>query len=225
MKPYLVRGGEWCVEAALAVLLKPGMTFYDIGAKHGHYAMLATQFLADDDVVVAFEPEPRNFEKLVEQTADWPNIQCAQVAIGEYNLRQRFLRSADSVSLGKLVGEDSDDSIFVDVMRLDNLHPPALIKMDIEGGEVAALRGASRTLTEARSILLIEMHGNAAAIKELLQVHGYVATTFGNDLPLTLNEGGHIIAVPSERWEILAQFRSVDFPACDRCRAALEKRV
>jgi len=52
---------------------------------------------------------------------------------------------------------------------------PQFIKIDIEGGEVAALRGASRTLSEHKPGLLIEVHSLAleAECLEILRGHGY----------------------------------------------------
>lgn len=56
-------------------------------------------------------------------------------------------------------------------VRLDDVVPPGvgLIKMDIEGGEPAALRGAKRILSEDRPALYIEAH-DEAALAELMSV-------------------------------------------------------
>jgi hypothetical protein len=47
--------------------------------------------------------------------------------------------------------------------------------MDIEGGEVLALRGMGRLLSEARPLLLIELHGpeSARAAWDTLTAAGY----------------------------------------------------
>ena len=47
--------------------------------------------------------------------------------------------------------------------------------MDIEGGEVLALRGMARLLSEARPLLLIELHGpgSARSAWETLTAAGY----------------------------------------------------
>jgi hypothetical protein len=43
-------------------------------------------------------------------------------------------------------------------------HPlPQVVKIDIEGGEVLALPGMRRLLQEARPLLFLELHGEAAA--------------------------------------------------------------
>jgi hypothetical protein len=57
--------------------------------------------------------------------------------------------------------------------QLESLAPPDLVKMDIEGAEVAALRGASKLLDEHRPTLICELHGTNGAVTELLEQHGY----------------------------------------------------
>jgi hypothetical protein len=65
----------------------------------------------------------------------------------------------------------------VEVSTLDaqlGIHAaPDLVKMDIEGAEVAALRGAAKLLDEHRPTLICELHGTNVAVTELLESHGY----------------------------------------------------
>jgi hypothetical protein len=53
--------------------------------------------------------------------------------------------------------------------------PPQVVKMDIEGGEVLALPGMRRVLTEARPLMLMELHGpeSCRAAWETLTAAGY----------------------------------------------------
>ena len=62
---------------------------------------------------------------------------------------------------------------------------PQVIKMDIEGGEVLAIRGMERLLAEARPLLLVELHGQAAAaaVWESLQRHGYAVRRMTEGYP------------------------------------------
>jgi hypothetical protein len=54
---------------------------------------------------------------------------------------------------------------------------PALVKLDIEGAEVAALRGASAMLSEVKPTLICELHGTNAAVMDVLDSFGYRART------------------------------------------------
>jgi FkbM family methyltransferase len=78
-------------------------------------------------------------------------------------------------------------------------HPaPALVKMDIEGAEAAALRGAGKLLAEVRPILLCELHGTADAVMDVLDEHGYEVTTVGEPgvSPREAQWYVHILATP-----------------------------
>src|ERR1700730_16140389 len=46
--------------------LKPGMTFVDVGANVGYYTLLAASLVGRRGRVLAFEPSPYVFERLVE---------------------------------------------------------------------------------------------------------------------------------------------------------------
>jgi hypothetical protein len=57
---------------------------------------------------------------------------------------------------------ESDQTETVTTIRVDDLVPagmPALIKMDVEGAEVNAIEGATRTITDG-SVLIYEDHGS-----------------------------------------------------------------
>ncbi len=56
---------------------------------------------------------------------------------------------------------------------------PDLVKMDVEGNEVAALRGAQRLLSERKPHVIIETHSEDldAGCRWLLEDHGYAVET------------------------------------------------
>ena len=97
----------------------------------------------------------------------------------------RFLVHA-SGGMGKVAGsagrEDRYESeVTVPGISLDEFvygqgnPPPQVVKMDIEGGEVLALPGMQRVLTEARPLMLMELHGPefSRAAWETLTAAGY----------------------------------------------------
>ncbi len=56
---------EMAEHQALLPLLRPGMVFVDIGANIGSYSVFVGSHLKGDAKLVAFEPHPRTFQKLV----------------------------------------------------------------------------------------------------------------------------------------------------------------
>jgi FkbM family methyltransferase len=141
--------------------------------------------------VFAFEPLPANLERMAANFAinPWAAITCVPAAVVDHPGRVRFLAHA-SGAMGKAAGsagrahETYLGEIEVDGVTLDafaygegDLHgpPPQAIKMDIEGGEVLALQGMGRLLSEARPLLLMELHGpeSARAAWDTLTAAGY----------------------------------------------------
>jgi hypothetical protein len=80
-------------------------------------------------------------------------------------------RSGEHQESLEVPGISLDDFIFNE----GNL-VPQVIKMDIEGGEVLALKGMSRLLAEAPPMILLELHGPEAAHVswETLTAAGYM---------------------------------------------------
>jgi FkbM family methyltransferase len=165
--------------------------------------------------VVAFEPLPANLERLRANLALnglSERVQVVAAAVGETSGHQRF-RLHSSVAMGKLIqpNETGDAVLDVKVVSLDDLaaervQPPNLLKMDIEGGEVAALRGMRRMLRDAGPMLLIEIHGAQAAkgVWGEFQLADYAVYRLGGGVSrLTsapeVRERGHLLGLPASR--------------------------
>ncbi|CDO90579.1 methyltransferase [Mycobacterium triplex] len=169
-----------------ASLCDPNRVSLDIGADVGEFtvAMLATS-----RAVIAFEPRPAQARALasmfdavgaevrVEAVAlsDKPGVMTMRVVESEPG---RSTIDTDN-SLGDVAGGEIQ-SIDVPVKRLDDLHldDVGLIKIDVEGHELAVLRGAADTLTRNRPAVVVEAeerhHPDAvAAITRLLAGLGY----------------------------------------------------
>jgi FkbM family methyltransferase len=113
------------------------------------------------DRIYALEPDPANRTKLEEWTASLPmhdrkRVEILPYAVGERNEEVIF---GDGQGVVSRIGE-SGSSLRVDCRRIDSLNPknPTIIKMDIEGAELDALRGAERTIKSARPILALSSY-------------------------------------------------------------------
>jgi FkbM family methyltransferase len=122
--------------------------------------------------VFAFEPLPSNQERLQKNLAlnNAVNVALIPSAVADKSGATTFMMHS-SGGMGKLKAapgrsEGFAKEILVQTIALDEFaatNPvPHLIKIDIEGGEILALRGMGNLLRERRPILFLELHGAEA---------------------------------------------------------------
>jgi len=135
--------------ALVRALAREWRVALDVGAHVGWYARLAWDHMPAGRQVHAFEPNPAIFPYLVENTRNRDGLLPRQVAIGEREGRATFYRAASSnlCSAVRQVGEPIDvNATTLDTIgkALDVIGRVDFIKCDVEGGELAVLRGARR---------------------------------------------------------------------------------
>ncbi len=171
------------------------LTVYDVGAFHG---LLTLFFASRARLVICFEPNTRNRKRLMENLA-LNRIQNVQVRGTGVGSRSETLKMAGcplmpgGSSVDRTVVAELERSGIgtvveeIKIVALDEEIPkaglpkPDLIKIDIEGWEIEALRGARHTIETHHPALFIEMHGEtirekkrkAAEIVEFLWAAGY----------------------------------------------------
>ena len=155
---------ESWLERLRALALPPRPMVVDGGANKG---AVTQRFLAvwPDCRVTAFEPQPRLARKLAKRFADEPRVAVRPVALGEApaTLPLTILARPTLSSLlpptgirEKYAGQDLPvtDTVEVPVMRLDAVVPRAdVIKLDVQGSELPALRGASGLLPGVTAVV------------------------------------------------------------------------
>jgi FkbM family methyltransferase len=146
----------------------PPATIYDIGANVGTWTCLAKS-LYPAAQVEAFEPLAQHFPKFKEWTAAWPaDVRLHACALGaeERSATMHVMDFSDASSLLALSAQGADEFKIkpaaeqsVSVVPLDvlvareRLRPPDLIKLDVQGYELAVLQGAAGCLRSARVVL------------------------------------------------------------------------
>lgn len=210
-------------------ILRPGMVVLDIGAHHGYYTLLASQKVGPQGRVIAFEPSVRERRKLLKhlQLNACTNVQVEENALGETVGIEKFFivegRETGCNSLRPPAVRKSTYVVEVPITRLNeyvqlqNLARVDFVKMDVEGAELAVLKGATDFLERRpRPIIFCEVQDlrtrpwgyPAREIVDFLRQRGfrwYVPSAGGNMRLLDLDQNefdGNFVAVPEERRDL-----------------------
>lgn len=134
--------------------LSLGDVAVDVGANIGVYTQLLSRWVGPTGFVHSFEPSPENFGRLQSAARKLENVRLSRSAVGESS-RRTTLYVSDKLNVDHrayLPEGDSRHTVPIEMMALDDYFEPGqrvdLIKMDIQGYELHALRGASRVLAD-----------------------------------------------------------------------------
>jgi FkbM family methyltransferase len=134
-----------------------GETFLDVGCYDGFTSLEFIKRCPDYRDIHVFEPETANMAKVKSRLAKCRNIHFHQYGVSDRPQTLRF-KSAGS---GSVVSDEGKSSI--EVKRIDDMIVSAysFLKMDIEGGEMAALKGASQTIVKYHPRLAVAVYHKA----------------------------------------------------------------
>lgn len=172
-------GVEGDVERALLDPLQPGDVFVDVGANMGFYALQADQRVGPSGKVVAVEAVPPTCAQLRRNVEiNRSRVQIVEVAVTETNGSARIVvpRGVFGMASVKELDGAEGHAFVVPAMTLDticrDIPSIRMLKLDIEGAELAALRGAPVTLTRTQSVV-VECNRDEAEIRSLLEAAGF----------------------------------------------------
>lgn len=141
----------------IAQICPPGGTFLDVGAQYG--SVFAAARRHDPTLkVIAFEAEPQKAAQLMRA---FPNCQVFDVAVGEKKGTATFFRNLKASGYDSLLPSNEGEmrQIEVPVAALDDLLPETtvdVIKIDIEGAELGALRGGAKLIENSKPVVMFE---------------------------------------------------------------------
>jgi FkbM family methyltransferase len=200
---------ETTIQKTLAELLCEGGTFYDVGAHIGFISLIAARLVGESGAVFAFEADPENAGRLEQHVLrnGFTQITVFPLAVWSRSGTLRFQRASEfsSHNQGSVVGSCGEAGapgiIEVNAQSLDAFaeshRSPALVKIDVEGGEVEVLRGAERLFSKARPALICEAHdrGSMEFIESYLAEKQYSLRwlTCGSGFPR------HLLAEPARK--------------------------
>lgn len=161
---------------AMRSLLPEGGVFADIGAHCGLVAAFGARRVGPAGRVIAFEPSPREFARLQANLAagDLTQVEARRTAVadapGTFTLRLAEAGHAGHNTLGERFAYEGvavAELVPVEAVTLDQalagLDRCDLIKMDIEGAELRALRGGAAALARLRPAMIIEVFDRSLA--------------------------------------------------------------
>jgi FkbM family methyltransferase len=149
-------------------LIKPGQSCFDIGGHSGECAILMAALAGSKGSVVCFEPDPdarRMLEKNILLNTDIAPITVEPFAITDRTGTAPFFATGGNANSSlAAVGSVKDATAFeVETQTLDTYvkrrcgSTPTIVKIDIEGAEIHALRGAGNLLL-SDATFLVELH-------------------------------------------------------------------
>jgi FkbM family methyltransferase len=162
---YILTTEAAMIEAALCDL-RPGDTFLDVGSHYGVFAILASKLVGPGGEVIAVEPHTESLHVLRENVAanHCRNVEVLDVAFSDttgpfpiaydinFAVPARASHPASVVHIAQ--GMAGDEGV-------RNSPVPAVVKIDVEGHELAVLIGLKQTLSSpACRRLCLEVHPN-----------------------------------------------------------------
>jgi FkbM family methyltransferase len=141
-------------------------TLLDCGANYGYWSVLVSSSPYGSHKAIAIEPSSQNFAKLANNAKiNGDRFEVMKCAIGAARGTARL--SGTKHEALSIAGDASAGGEDVPVIALDNLLDDGkisadgkyLIKLDVEGVEIEAIKGGTRLL-QGNSALLCEEHGN-----------------------------------------------------------------
>lgn len=163
--------------------------FYDLGANRGLYTCLVGD-VVENGVVHAFEPNPiaiSDLEQNIQHNNLSSRVTVHQKAVSDSGKDIPFLlrfESTGNTLQTTTVDKEDGETITVESINLDdyieenNLPQPTIMKMDIEGAEVDALKSLEKSLEDCR-LVYCEVHENmidssdSVLPADLLYDHGF----------------------------------------------------
>jgi FkbM family methyltransferase len=171
--------GEWCEgEVELfAKVLRPGDVAIDVGANIGSHTVAMARLVNSRGTVIAFEPQRVVFQILCANVANnsLANVFCYQNAVGEQPGMMVVppLDPRTPQNFGAFVISGYEHGEPVGITRLDDLpiRVCRLIKIDVEGMELAVLRGAESLIRKCQPILYVENNRPGQSVELIRFIH------------------------------------------------------
>ena len=210
-------------------LVAPGTTVVEVGANIGAHTVELSRLVGPQGVVVAIEPQRIVFQTLCANLAlnSCANVHALHAAIGAEPgaISVPFLPPDQPANFGglSLIGATAGERVVLHTIDGLGLAACHTLKLDLEGMEVEALKGAARTVQAHRPVMYVEndRQERSDELLRLLMSWNYrlywhmpplfSATNFAGD---TENVFGNIVSInvlclPGERDVVVQGLREI----------------
>lgn len=200
---FLMGWNEWESVRWAQARARPGSTALDVGAHIGYYTIALSKRVGPHGRVIAVEAHPENATLLRQNTARLEGVEVVQAAVASHRGTATLIESVGHSNHSLIDGFVAPaGAIKVPTTTLDDvmddlhLTDISLVKIDIEGGEMATLHGMQRLLESHRPYLVVECNPEALAaaghspdeLVSAIRGHGYAVETItstGEVVPVT----------------------------------------
>ncbi|WP_026732953.1 FkbM family methyltransferase [Fischerella sp. PCC 9605] len=179
----------------LSSLLNEGNTFVDIGANIGYFTVLGASVVGDKGKVIAIEPNPDNIQLIFASIVKnrFRNIDVLPYAASDC---ESIFEMVIGSSNGHLVNtkNPTEYSVFTQSIILDeqlaryqNIN---VVKIDVEGHELKAIRGFKKILKKLLPTIITEFHPKALREFGGNEPEEYLSELFGlyNSVSIILSD-------------------------------------
>jgi len=174
--------------------VKEGMNVLEIGSNIGYYALLGSNLIGKSGKVIAFEPNPINFEMLklnIELNKCSEKFDCYPYGVGSENGELDFYMMNKGNTSSFIHRDDSTIKIEeikkIKVVKLDDFFDKDIkidyFRMDVEGYELEIIKGMKNILAsnnkpqgcfiEVHSALLNQMNSSAKDFVDMMKDYGF----------------------------------------------------
>lgn len=179
----------------------------DIGANHGIYSYFLSKAVGPAGRVHAFEPQPE-LAREITSVMEWLKIQNVivnPVALSDSRakriLRRKKVGDGSATLEQTAVGPGQNEEVAIQTTTLDDyffslgdkrLH---YVKCDVEGHELAVIKGGLSTIRDQKPVIQIELRVDQPSCEEILSILkdiGYSGFMRLDDKEIPLNEYKHV---------------------------------
>ncbi len=168
--------------------LKKGDMAYDIGANIGYFTVIMGVVVSGEGKISSFEPMPNNLVKLKENIIlnNLKNITINEIALSDRTGEIQMHSPVDDLAFASIYTPDNASTntgniINVKTDLLDNIWTNSgepdisVIKLDVEGAEVAVLKGALNCLKTCKPKILLEANSEEEfnSIRKIIEPLNY----------------------------------------------------